>query len=105
MTENIGDDLITYARRWAPFGGPSSDDLLVEFGMTSRTYYNRLARVLRTRPATEIGEDIRHQLLALCYHREPFSSEFESSTPTITTATAQFALHVLRRDEEENVSC
>jgi hypothetical protein len=71
MSEKIGDALIEYALRWAPFGGPHDDDLLVEFGMTSRTYYNRLARALRVRPSVEGGEDIHSALLDLCYQRDP----------------------------------
>ena len=83
MTESIGEDLINFGSRWAPFGGPRDDDLLVEFGMTPRTYYNRLARALRVRPANEVGEDIHRTLLALCYRRDPPSYGAEPSPPTI----------------------
>ncbi|PBC54764.1 hypothetical protein [Rhodococcus sp. ACPA1] len=81
MKEKRGDDLINFALRWAPFGGPHDDDLLVEFGMTSRTYYNRLARALRVRPASEVGEDMHRTLLGLCYRQEPTSYGPEPSPP------------------------
>ncbi|AII08245.1 MULTISPECIES: hypothetical protein [Rhodococcus] len=82
MTEKLGDALIDFALRWAPFGGPNDDDLLVEFGMTSRTYYNRLARALRVRPPAEVGEDIHRALLALCYR--PHTTSYESEPSHMT---------------------
>ncbi|WP_206007136.1 hypothetical protein [Rhodococcus pseudokoreensis] len=69
MAEKVGDELIAFGRTWAPFGGPSAEDVFVTFGMSRNTYYNKLARVLRARPEADLGE-----LLALCYRREPASA-------------------------------
>ncbi|BAH48772.1 hypothetical protein ROP_05250 [Rhodococcus opacus B4] len=91
MSERIGAELIDFGLRWAPFGGPCDDDLLVEFGMTSGTYYNRLARALRMRPAVQGGEAAHRSLLDMCYRQEPRSGGFEASTsdpPTPTTSTS-----------------
>ncbi|MGW5385723.1 DUF3263 domain-containing protein [Nocardia sp. NPDC003963] len=38
--------ILEFARRWLPYGGASSGDVLVEFGMTPAGYLARLRRVL-----------------------------------------------------------
>ncbi|MGW5144679.1 hypothetical protein [Rhodococcus koreensis] len=73
MAEKVGDELIAFGRTWAPFGGPSAEDVFVTFGMSRNTYYNKLARVLRARPETDRDEASHRQLLALCYRRQPAS--------------------------------
>lgn len=41
-------ELLEFARRWEPFGGPSAADILVEFGMTPSRFSERL-KDLRSR--------------------------------------------------------
>lgn len=36
------EELLEFARRWEPFGGPRAADILVEFGMTPRRFSERL---------------------------------------------------------------
>ncbi|MFC9767988.1 hypothetical protein [Rhodococcus jostii] len=57
--------------------------------MTSRTYYNRLARALRMRPSVEVGKDIHSALLDLCYRREP-----PLTGPTPTTSPRPFLANI-----------
>lgn len=40
------EDLIRFARTWAPYGGGSDEDILVQFGMTRSRFIDRLLRVL-----------------------------------------------------------
>lgn len=42
----IDSEIVSHARRWAPFGGPSMDDVFLTFGMTPRIYHRRIARIL-----------------------------------------------------------
>ncbi|TQC44503.1 DUF3263 domain-containing protein [Rhodococcus sp. WS4] len=49
-------ELLEFARRWEPFGGPSAADILVEFGMTPSRFSMRLKelRYRRRRSITRI---------------------------------------------------
>ncbi|WP_016883737.1 MULTISPECIES: DUF3263 domain-containing protein [unclassified Rhodococcus (in: high G+C Gram-positive bacteria)] len=38
--------VIEFARRWLPYGGGTTGDLLVEFGMTPACYVARLRKIL-----------------------------------------------------------
>ncbi len=35
-------ELLEYARRWAPYGGPRAADIFVEFGMTPSRFAERV---------------------------------------------------------------
>lgn len=66
-SEAEAERLIDFARRWAPFGGPSEEDVLVHFGMTSRRFIERLWQVL---PESNGIQDEMH-LLASAYPPPP----------------------------------
>ncbi|WP_179377882.1 hypothetical protein [Rhodococcus sp. ACS1] len=38
--------LVEFALRWLPFGGPSADDVLVEFGISMLTFAQRIEEIL-----------------------------------------------------------
>jgi len=40
------DDLLDFARAWAPFGGPPEEETLVNFGMCPRRFTERLWQVI-----------------------------------------------------------
>ncbi|GAA4491714.1 hypothetical protein GCM10023094_56360 [Rhodococcus olei] len=42
-------ELLDFAQRWEPFGGPSAADILVEFGMTPTRFSERLEELQRFR--------------------------------------------------------
>lgn len=42
-------ELLSFARRWEPFGGPSNADIFIEFGMTPERFSHRLDELLRHR--------------------------------------------------------
>lgn len=46
------DDIIAFARSWAPWGGGSSEDILVEFGLREAEYFERLRLALARPGAT-----------------------------------------------------
>ncbi|RZK94742.1 MAG: DUF3263 domain-containing protein [Rhodococcus sp. (in: high G+C Gram-positive bacteria)] len=47
-TSSVIEDtrIIEFARRWLPYGGGNTGDLLVEFGMTPACYIARLGKIL-----------------------------------------------------------
>ena len=53
--------IIEFARRWLPYGGGNTGDLLVEFGMTPARYVARLGKILDGPPARHL-EPIRVRL-------------------------------------------
>lgn len=40
------DDLVKCARRWLPYGGPSAEEVFVNFGITKREFCERLWKTL-----------------------------------------------------------
>ncbi|MFW0789563.1 DUF3263 domain-containing protein [Gordonia sp. CPCC 205333] len=48
MTD-YADELIDFARRWAPYGGGSDEDILVQFGISEHEYFRRLREALTMR--------------------------------------------------------
>ncbi|SEE84692.1 hypothetical protein SAMN04490220_8688 [Rhodococcus jostii] len=41
-TPTDADDFITFARTWAPYGGASSEDIFVKYGMTRTEFVRKL---------------------------------------------------------------
>jgi len=51
--------ILEFARRWSPFGGPRSEDVLIESGRTPEQYDDHVTRIHdespRDRPADDAG--------------------------------------------------
>ena len=47
---SYADDLIDFAILWRPWNGAAAEDIFVTFGLSTRTYYNRLRSALTGRP-------------------------------------------------------
>lgn len=58
--------LIGFARMWAPFGGAPEEDVLVNFGLTTRRFIDRLWHAIAESKCDE-GEMLR---LASAYPRQ-----------------------------------
>ena len=43
--------LLDFVRSWAPYGGPPSDEVLTEFGMTREQLFDRVERIVATEAA------------------------------------------------------
>jgi hypothetical protein len=43
--------MVDLALRWLPYGGPPSEKIFVEFGVTPTVFAQRVRRVLRSRAA------------------------------------------------------
>ncbi|SEE83439.1 hypothetical protein SAMN04490220_8605 [Rhodococcus jostii] len=59
--------LIEFAVVWAPFGGAAEEDILVNFGMTTRRFIERLWQVI---PESNcVQDEIRRLASAYPHHR------------------------------------
>jgi hypothetical protein len=85
---SIIDDthLLEFARKWLPFGGGLTGDLLVEFGMTPAGYVNRLDNIRSGSAARELPPQLRADL-----------RHFVDTHPSRTGAGARNARHEARR--------
>jgi hypothetical protein len=57
--------LLDLAYRWAPFGGPPPEDIFVELGMDSRTFWRNLETAVRQAPRDQLSDDRRKTLRTL----------------------------------------
>ncbi|WP_083853121.1 DUF3263 domain-containing protein [Rhodococcus sp. DK17] len=55
-------EILEFARRWAPFGGPRAADILVEFGMTPSRFAERLEELWRPRIRASAGGHVGRPL-------------------------------------------
>jgi len=44
--ESESEDLVAFARMWAPYGGATEEEILVNFGMTPDRFLERLLQIL-----------------------------------------------------------
>ncbi|RYE40373.1 MAG: hypothetical protein EOP24_41065 [Hyphomicrobiales bacterium] len=58
--------LIEFARMWAPYGGAAEEEILVNFGMTTRRFVERLWQVVRESHCDQ--EEIRNLSSAYPHH-------------------------------------
>ncbi|MEY1677925.1 hypothetical protein AB4Z55_27535 [Gordonia sp. ABKF26] len=63
------EDMIAFALRWAPFGGGSSEDIWVRFGIPERVFFHRLHRVLAAAPPPGLDDTAWQRLRRVCEHR------------------------------------
>lgn len=67
MTDN--DHLLAFALKWRHWGGGSSADIFVEFGITPARYFQRLQAYLHNGASAYLPEHVVHQLDDLCATR------------------------------------
>ncbi|QSE86908.1 DUF3263 domain-containing protein [Rhodococcus koreensis] len=72
-TSSIIEDtrIIEFARRWLPYGGGTTGDLLVEFGMTPACYLARLGKILDSPAGRQLDPQLRADLLTFVATRTP----------------------------------
>lgn len=63
------DRAIEFARRWAPGGGGSAEDIFVQFGVSEPVFFTRLAYFLDTSPSGTVPPDTLAILRAMCEQR------------------------------------
>ncbi|MEU2006304.1 DUF3263 domain-containing protein [Rhodococcus sp. NPDC019627] len=63
--------IIEFARRWLPYGGGTTGDLLVEFGMTPACYVARLDSILAGPTANQLDPNFREDLRRFVSLRAP----------------------------------
>lgn len=72
-TSSVIDDtrIIEFARRWLPYGGGNTGDLLVEFGMTPACYIARLGKILDSPAVQRLDPQLRADLRTFVATRTP----------------------------------
>jgi hypothetical protein len=66
---NRDADILAFAVKWRHWGGGSSSEIFVEFGISPNEYFTRLARVLDSMQARELAVDVRGDLRKICRAR------------------------------------
>ncbi|RYF50314.1 MAG: DUF3263 domain-containing protein [Comamonadaceae bacterium] len=66
---NREDDIIDFALTWRHWGGGSDSDIFVEFGISSREYFQRLETLLEHGALASQPDQIRWQLRTICHDR------------------------------------
>ena len=62
-------DIIDFARRWRHWGGGSESDIFVEFGLTSREYFQRLEALVNRGALANQPVEIRREIRDICRAR------------------------------------
>ncbi len=61
--------MVAFALRWAPFGGGSSEDVWLAFGISEHVYFARLQVVLRGGPPVGVDDVTWDRLRGVCTRR------------------------------------
>lgn len=61
--------MVAFALRWAPFGGGSSEDIWMAFGITEHTYFARLEIVLAGARLAGLDDLMWERLRRVCADR------------------------------------
>ncbi|RZL77584.1 MAG: DUF3263 domain-containing protein [Rhodococcus sp. (in: high G+C Gram-positive bacteria)] len=61
-------ELVTFAARWHPYGGPEDEEILIYFGLTPDRYHLRLGHLLDFYDSTTLGlsRDLHRALRRHC---------------------------------------
>ena len=61
--------MLSFAQRWEPYGGGGASDIWLNFGVTERMFFRRLAYLLTTPHGTSLDEATYRRLRRLCTRR------------------------------------
>lgn len=51
------EDILTFARTWAPFGGPPEEEIFIKFGMPTERFVHIVRRIIREIDCAAAEED------------------------------------------------
>lgn len=67
MLTNEECTLVQTALAWEPYGGPTEEDLFVNFGLSTEKFYERIRVILsRDRNGRHLGTSVHQTLVAMC---------------------------------------
>ena len=66
---NLEESILAFGRSWYKYGGGSEEDIYVQFGLSARSYFERLAVLLDRPAASGIDEPTLHTMRAVCATR------------------------------------
>ncbi|KAF0957883.1 hypothetical protein MLGJGCBP_03948 [Rhodococcus sp. T7] len=61
--KSLDDAVLAFARVWAPYGGPSPEDIFVEFGISRVSFYRRVQSRLRALPPVPLSDTEKRRLI------------------------------------------
>jgi hypothetical protein len=61
--KSVDEAVLAFARVWAPYGGPSPEDIFVEFGISRTSFYRRVQSRLRALPPVPISDTEKRRLI------------------------------------------
>ncbi|KIM17739.1 hypothetical protein NOU13_20240 [Rhodococcus erythropolis] len=62
---SYADDLVDFAILWRPWNGATAEDIFVTFGLSPRTYYNRLRSALSGPAGSDLCVGLKKELAHL----------------------------------------
>lgn len=63
------EEMLSFALRWAPYGGGDPEDIWTTFGISDRTYFFRLRALLDEPRPAGVDSGTWHRLQQLCTDR------------------------------------
>lgn len=69
VPNNLDQAILAFGQAWWRYGGGSDEDIYVEFGLSARSYFERLRVVLDGQAAASLDEQTRAQMQEICLRR------------------------------------
>ncbi|WP_160094417.1 DUF3263 domain-containing protein [Rhodococcus sp. T7] len=60
--DRVDAAILEFAWRWLPYGGPTAEDILIEFGMTTARYEQQLLLLLDSEVSRSVPPDAHARL-------------------------------------------
>lgn len=69
VRQSLDQSMIEFGRSWFRYGGGSEEDIYIAFGLSARSYFERLRTVLDGQAGASLDEQTRDQIRAVCVRR------------------------------------
>ncbi|MET8430479.1 hypothetical protein [Nocardia sp. NPDC004860] len=91
--DSLDSRILETALRWLPYGGPPTEEILVDFGMTELRFDQHVARILHSDSASHLAPGDRATLFNQLQNRDErrrpsIPARFSSLSLDRTTGTA-----------------
>lgn len=69
VRNSLDQSMVEFGRSWSRYGGGSDEDIYVEFGLSARSYFERLRTLLDGPIGASLDEQTRAQMQTVCARR------------------------------------
>ncbi|MGA9872446.1 MAG: DUF3263 domain-containing protein [Rhodococcus sp. (in: high G+C Gram-positive bacteria)] len=66
---SVDSAMLSFGQSWHKYGGGSEEDIYVAFGLSARSYFERLTALLDGPAGASLDESIREKMRAVCARR------------------------------------